>query len=51
LEEETKQKLGLQTRLRNIEQQLEQAKDQLDEEEEAKKNFEKQVRHFRRFFH
>lgn len=44
LEEETKQKLSLQTRLRNVEQQLEQARDQLDEEEEAKKNLEKQVR-------
>lgn len=43
LEEETKQKLSLQTKLRNIEQQLEQARDQLEEEEEAKKNLEKQV--------
>lgn len=43
LEEETKQKLSLQTRLRNVEQQLEQARDQLEEEEEAKKNLEKQV--------
>lgn len=43
LEEETKQKLALQTKLRNVEQQLEQARDQLDEEEEAKANLEKQV--------
>lgn len=46
LEEETKQKLALQSRLRNVEQQLEQARDQLDEEEEAKKNLEKQVTFF-----
>ncbi|XP_026333004.1 myosin heavy chain, non-muscle isoform X3 [Hyposmocoma kahamanoa] len=43
LEEETKQKLALQTKLRNVEQQLEQARDQLDEEEEVKRNLEKQV--------
>ncbi|OWR44791.1 myosin heavy chain non-muscle isoform 1 [Danaus plexippus plexippus] len=43
LEEETKQKLSLQTKLRAVEQQLEQARDQLDEEEEAKGNLEKQV--------
>lgn len=43
LEEETKQKLSLQTKLRNVEQQLEQARDSLEEEEEAKKNLEKQV--------
>lgn len=35
--------MSLQTKLRNIEQQLEQARDQLEEEEEAKKNLEKQV--------
>ncbi|VVC92827.1 unnamed protein product [Leptidea sinapis] len=43
LEEETKQKLALQTKLRNVEQQLEQARDSLEEEEEAKRNLEKQV--------
>lgn len=43
LEEETKQKLSLQTKLRNVEQELEQAKEQLYDEEEAKSNLGKQV--------
>lgn len=43
LQEETRQKLALNSRLRQIESDKESLQDQLDEEEEAKKNLEKQL--------
>ncbi|GFY78830.1 myosin heavy chain, non-muscle [Trichonephila inaurata madagascariensis] len=43
LQEETRQKLAINSRLRQIESEKENLQDQLDEEEEAKKNLEKQV--------
>ena len=43
LEEETRQKLSLSSRLRQIESEKEALHEQLEEEEEAKKNLEKQV--------
>nr|XP_018907941.1 PREDICTED: myosin heavy chain, non-muscle isoform X2 [Bemisia tabaci] len=43
LEEETKQKLALSSRLRQVESEKESLQEQLEEEEEAKKNLEKQV--------
>lgn len=43
LEEETKQKLALSSKLRQLEADKEALRDQLEEEEEAKRNFEKQM--------
>ena len=43
LHEETKQKLTFSTRLRQIESERDALQEQLDEEEETKKNFEKQI--------
>lgn len=43
MEEEAKQKLTLSSRLRQLESEKEALQDQLEEEEEAKKNLEKQV--------
>lgn len=43
LEEETKQKLALSSRLRQLEAEKEALKDQFEEEEDAKENLEKQV--------
>lgn len=43
LQEETRQKLAINSRLRQIESEKETLQDQLDEEEEVKKNLEKQV--------
>lgn len=43
LEEETKQKLALSSRLRQLESEKETLHEQLEEEEEAKRNLEKQA--------
>lgn len=43
LEEETKQKLALSSKLRQLESDKEALQEQMEEEEEAKKNLEKQV--------
>lgn len=43
LQEETKTKLALSSRLRQLESERENLQEQLDEEEEAKKNLEKQL--------
>lgn len=43
LEEETKQKLALSSKLRQLEADKEALRDQLEEEEEAKRNYEKQI--------
>lgn len=43
LEEETRQKLALSSKLRQLEADKEQLHDQLEEEEESKRNLEKQV--------
>lgn len=43
LEEETKQKLSLSSKLRQLESDKESLQEQIEEEEEAKKNLEKQV--------
>lgn len=43
LEEETKQKLGLSSKLRQLESEREALQEQIEEEEEVKKNLEKQV--------
>lgn len=43
LEEETKQKLALSSKLRQLEAEKEALKDQYEEEEEAKENLTKQV--------
>lgn len=43
LQEETKQKLALNSRLRQVESDRDSFQDQLEEEEEAKKSFEKQI--------
>lgn len=43
LEEETKQKLALSSKLRQLESDKEALQEQIEEEEEAKKNLEKQV--------
>lgn len=44
LEEETKQKLALSSKLRQLEADKEAISDRLEEEEEAKTNLEKQVK-------
>lgn len=43
LQDETRQKLALSTRLRQLESERESLQEQLDEEEETKKNLEKQL--------
>lgn len=43
LQEETRQKLALNTRLRQLEDDQNSLKEQLEEEEEAKRNLEKQL--------
>lgn len=43
LEEETKQKLSLSSKLRQMESEKEALQEQLEEDEEVKKNLEKQV--------
>lgn len=43
LQEETRQKLSINTRLRQLEDEQNNLKEQLEEEEEAKKNVEKQL--------
>lgn len=43
MEEETRQKLALSSRLRQLESEKEALQDQLEEEEEAKRGFEKQL--------
>lgn len=43
LQEETRQKLSLNTRLRQLEDEQNNLKEQLEEEEEAKRNVEKQL--------
>lgn len=43
LQEETRQKLSLGTRMRQLEEEQINLKEQLEEEEEAKKNVEKQL--------
>lgn len=43
LEEETRQKLSLSSKLRQLESEKDAVQEQLEEEEEAKKNLEKQV--------
>lgn len=43
LQEETRQKLALNTRLRQLEDEQHSLREQLDEEEAAKKNLEKQM--------
>lgn len=43
LEEETKQKLALSSKLRQLESDKEALQEQMEEEEEARKNIEKQV--------
>jgi predicted nucleic acid-binding Zn-ribbon protein len=43
LEEETRQKLALSSRLRQLESEKEALQEQVEEEEEAKKNLEKQI--------
>lgn len=43
LQEETRQKLSLGTRLRQMEDEQNNLKEQLEEEEEAKRNVEKQL--------
>lgn len=46
LEEETRQKLALNSRLRQVEGEKEALREQLEEEEENKKNLEKQVKYY-----
>ncbi|XP_067128041.1 LOW QUALITY PROTEIN: myosin heavy chain, non-muscle-like [Centruroides vittatus] len=46
LQDETRQKLALSSKIRQLESELESIKDQLDEEEEQKKNLEKQATQF-----
>ena len=43
LEEESRQKLSLSSKLRQVESEKDQLQEQLEEEEESKKNLEKQV--------
>lgn len=43
LQEETRQKLSMGTRLRQLEEEQNNLKEQLEEEEEAKRNVEKQL--------
>lgn len=43
LEEETRQKLALSSKLRQVESEREALREQVEEEEEAKRNLEKQV--------
>lgn len=50
LEEETKLKLSLSTKLRQLESDKQDLQDQIEEEEEAKKNLEKQVNNHLFFF-
>ena len=45
IQEETKQKLGQQSRLRQIEEKNESLQDQLEEEEDARRNAESKVNH------
>lgn len=43
LEEETRQKLALSSKLRQVESERDALREQIEEEEESKKNLEKQV--------
>lgn len=43
LQEETRQKLSINTRMRQLEDEQNNLKEQLEEEEEAKRNLEKQL--------
>lgn len=43
LEEETRQKLGLSSKLRQVESEISALKEQIEEEEESKRNLEKQA--------
>lgn len=43
LEEETRQKLALSSKLRQVESEISALKEQIEEEEESKRNMEKQV--------